>query len=201
MKKSALRWTKICWIFFTLFLSVMPIAWPLTTTFEMEKVGNYQIEKNFQAGNLMLNLNGAGIRTKFFMDIYIGALYLDTKNNDASKILEANGPMAIRIKVISSKLTSDKIKDACEEGIKKATAGNTNPYKDQIQQFNLMFKDKVEKNDTFDFTYLPGKGILGYKNGKLLQTMPGKEFKKVLFSIWLGEHPADSDLKKKMLSL
>ena len=38
-----------------------------------------------------LVLNGAGIRKKFFMNIYIGALYLASKTTEATTILNDNG--------------------------------------------------------------------------------------------------------------
>ena len=42
-------------------------------------------------------------------------------------------------------------------------------------------------------------GVIVNKNGKLLTTIRGLEFKKALFGIWLGEKPADKNLKKGML--
>ena len=37
--------------------------------------------------NITLILNGAGLREKFFIDVYIGALYLQAKTPDARAIL------------------------------------------------------------------------------------------------------------------
>ena len=37
------------------------------------------------------------------------------------------------------------------------------------------------------------------KNNKLATTIPGLDFKKALFGIWLCNKPADSTLKDKML--
>ena len=38
-----------------------------------------------------------------------------------------------------------------------------------------------------------------YKNGKEVGVVEGLDFKKALFAIWLGEDPADDDLKEAML--
>jgi hypothetical protein len=38
-----------------------------------------------------------------------------------------------------------------------------------------------------------------YKNSELKGTIPGLEFKKALFAIWLGSNPAQESLKNDML--
>ncbi|MCX6195129.1 MAG: chalcone isomerase family protein, partial [Flavobacteriia bacterium] len=40
-----------------------------------------------------LVLNGGGLREKYFIDLYVGALFLQQKSKDASKILNADAPM------------------------------------------------------------------------------------------------------------
>ncbi|NRA12526.1 MAG: chalcone isomerase family protein [Crocinitomicaceae bacterium] len=47
--------------------------------------------------------------------------------------------------------------------------------------------------------YKPGKGAAVMVNGKYKGLVAGLEFKKALFSIWLGSNPADKKLKSKML--
>ena len=68
--------------------------------------------ESLQTGQTQLMLNGAGIRTKFFFDIYVGGLYLKEKSQDATAIIEANEPMAIRLHILSSKATSKKMEKA-----------------------------------------------------------------------------------------
>ena len=46
---------------------------------------------------------------------------------------------------------------------------------------------------------LPGKGVLTFKNSKLLSTITGLDFKRSLFGIWLSDDPVDDDLKEGML--
>ena len=47
--------------------------------------------------------------------------------------------------------------------------------------------------------YKPGKGVAVIINNKMKGVMPGLEFKKALFAIWLGGKPASGKLKKGML--
>lgn len=146
-----------------------------------------------------LALNGVGVREKFWMDMYAGALYLNKKNEDANAIVSANEPMAIKLHIVSKLITSDKMIDAVNEGFENATGGKTSAIASDIAKFKSYFSEEIKKNDVFDMVYLPNKGVNVYKNNKLLGTIPGMEFKKGLFGIWLSKNPADKDLKKAML--
>lgn len=147
-----------------------------------------------------LKINGAGVREKMFLDLYIGALYLETKTKDANKIINDNALMSIKIRVISSMVTRENMEEAIREGFRKATKGKTDGIKNQINTLiNKGFAGEIEKGDVFDLDYIPGKGVSLKKNSKELVVIPGLEFKKALFGIWLCADPADSKLKQKML--
>ncbi len=151
-------------------------------------------------GNKML-LNGAGVRSKFFMDLYVGALYLMEKGGDADGIVAGDQPMAISLNIISSMITSEKMESATRKGFENATGGNTAPIEQQIEKFIAVFKEKINVDDVYHFVYIPGKGVEVYKNTKLNSLLAGIEFKRALFGIWLSDKPAQSSLKKEMLGL
>jgi hypothetical protein len=146
-----------------------------------------------------LILNGAGVRSKFFMDLYVGGLYLENKSNNPQEIIEADKPMAIRLHIISSLITSKKMENATREGFENATKGNTEPIKSQIEKFIAVFREKIEENDIFDLIYLTGKGLEVYKNNEFKSRIEGLAFKQAVFGIWLSDKPAQKSLKKKML--
>lgn len=146
-----------------------------------------------------LILNGVGVREKFWMDMYAGALYLDKKNADANGIVNGNQPMALKLHMVSNLITSEKMIDAVNEGFKNATNGNTSKITSEIATFKSYFSEEISKNDVFDMVYLPKEGLKVYKNNKLLGTIEGVEFKRALFGIWLSNKPADKNLKQSML--
>jgi hypothetical protein len=47
--------------------------------------------------------------------------------------------------------------------------------------------------------YLPGSGTRITVNGAAKGTIAGEDFNRALLRIWLGDNPADSDLKKGLL--
>ena len=55
--------------------------------------------------------------------------------------------------------------------------------------------------EQYAFECVPGEGIAVSRNGETLGTIPGEDFKTALLEIWLGNKPADKNLKKGMLGL
>lgn len=163
------------------------------------KVGDVTLPDTMTAGGTELMLNGAGIREKLWFDLYSGGLYLTEKSNDAESIIAADKAMAMKLHITSKLITSDKMIDAVNEGFEKSTGGNTAALADKIATFKAFFSDEIVKDNIFDITYQPGKGVVVYKNGKEKGAVEGLAFKKALFGIWLGNDPADKDLKKSML--
>jgi hypothetical protein len=169
---------------------------PVCNAKEIEGVN---LPESLEVAKSKLILNGAGVRSKFFMDLYVGGLYLENKSNNPQEIIEGDEPMAIRLHIISSLITSKKMENATREGFENATKGNTEPIKIQIEEFISVFKEKIEEDDIFDLIYLPDKGLEVYKNSELKSRLEGLDFKQALFGIWLSEKPAQKSLKKEML--
>ena len=169
---------------------------PVSNAKEIEGI---TLPESLEVGKSKLVLNGAGVRSKFFMDLYLGGLYLQNKSNNPKEIIEGDAPMAIILHIISSLITSKKMENATREGFENATKGDTEPIKSQIEEFISVFKEKIEKNDIFELTYLPAEGLEVYKNGEFKSRIEGPAFKRALFGIWLGEKPAQKSLKEEML--
>ncbi|MTI33521.1 chalcone isomerase family protein [Xanthovirga aplysinae] len=152
--------------------------------------------KNYEGKNLVLN--GTGVRTKFFMDLYVGSLYLQEKNSNAKELVKSGEEMAIHLDIISGLITSDKMTSATLDGFENSTGGNMASIQKEVDQFMGVFTDKINKGDSFDFVNT-SEGVKVFKNGKALVTVEGQAFKEALFGIWLGDKPADKKLKKGLL--
>ena len=146
-------------------------------------------------GKNELVLNGGGLREKYWMDLYVAALYLEVKTTDASKVIYGTEEMAIHIKIISSSVTRERFLESVNEGFANATSKASAEDK---KKFIGFFSDEFKIGDVIHFDYTPDKGLKVTKNGVVKGTIPGYDFKKSLFSIWLGSKPADENLKKGM---
>jgi hypothetical protein len=153
----------------------------------------------FTAGEDTLVLNGQGTRTKFFLTMYRAALYLPEKSDRAERIVQDDRPMAIRLIMESSLITSEKMEKATLEGFEKSTGGKTEPVAEEINRFLSVFREEIKENDVYDMVYSPASGVRVVKNGDEREVINGLAFKQALFGIWLSPDPVQESLKKELL--
>ena len=158
-----------------------------------------EIPGNIEYQGTKLILNGHGTRVIFFMKVYEGGLYLKDKSTDANKIVNSNEAMGIRIDVLSSMVSADAMKKALNEGLEKSTANNTGPISEEMNQLSSSFNSTVSTGDFYEFIYLPEIGTHVIKNKEMVDVIPGLEFKKAFFGIFLSDDPIQKNLKKAML--
>lgn len=172
-----------------------------TPSMAQTKIGGIMMPNKMKiAEGEYLTLNGGGIREKYWIDLYVGVLYLQNKSSSAKQIMEADEPMAVKLRVISGMVSNSKLEDAVREGMEKSTGGNMAPYQDRLDQLiSEGFSDDVIDGDVFDLIYRPSRGTTLVKNNKELVTVKGLDFKSALFGVWLCDDPADENLKEKML--
>lgn len=162
-------------------------------------VEGVDIPETYSTGGQELTLNGAGTRSKFFLDLYVGSLYVPEPGHDGAAIIAADEPQVISLHIISGMITSERMTKATREGFEASTGGKLAAIQEDVDRFMGVFRDEIREGDVFDLAYVPGQGVQVFKNGDLKDTVGGLAFKKALFGIWLSEHPAQKDLKEKML--
>lgn len=179
----------------------------LVSIVEARSLGGVDMEESLKEAGNDLILNGAGIRTKFIgiMDkqIYVAGLYLKEKNSDFQKIIDMDENMAIRIKITSKLITSERFKEACEEGFNRTLNGNTASMRQEIDLAYTAFDQKFNVGDVYDIAYEKGVGTKFSRNGQLITTVKGLDFKKALFGIWIIDNPShkNENLREGMLGM
>ncbi len=66
----------------------------------------------------------------------------------------------------------------------------------EINQLTSTFNSDVSTGDFYEFIYLPDAGTNVVKNSEYIDTIPGIEFKKAFFGIWISNNPIQKNLKK-----
>jgi hypothetical protein len=167
------------------------------------QLGGVFVEDKIQVSSgETLVLNGLGLREKLWVDVYVGSLYLSKQSQDVAEILSRPGPCRVQLDFVYKKVSPKKLLDAWREGFEKNQDEQTlAELKDRIDQFYSYFNEDAVAKDQYVFEYVPGQGTRIGKNGKILGTIEGEDFKNALLEIWLGNHPADKNLKKGMLGL
>jgi len=167
--------------------------------FSMTQLFAIDLPNKMEYQKTKLILNGHGTRIRFFMKVYEGSLYLESLSNNADEIINNDVPMSIRLDVMSSLVTPDAMKTALYEGLVKSTRNNIGPIVKEIDQLNSTFNTEVGSGDFYEFTYLPNSGTHVLKNSNYIDTIPGIEFKKAFFGIYISKNPIQKSLKKAML--
>lgn len=148
-----------------------------------------------------LILNGAGVRTKFFFDIYIGSLYLEKKANTTKDVVNLHGEKRISMHFLYKEIGKEKLISGWMEGFEKnLSATELKKFETQIKQFNALFTT-VKKNDVINLNFIPTTGTSIVINNKNKGIIEGDDFFSAILKIWLGDAPADDDLKKALLGL
>lgn len=161
------------------------------------------IDDEIKAANgQTLVLNGVGLREKFWVDVYVGSLYLPQKSNDVAEILSNPGAWRVQLDFVYKEVSQEKLLQGWREGFEKNQSAETlDKLAESINQYYGYFDSNVVARDRYVFDYIPERGILVTKNQKELGSIAGEDFKNALLEIWLGNHPADKKLKKGMLGL
>jgi len=165
------------------------------------EVEGVKLADKVQLGGSELTLNGAGVRTRVFFKIYVGALYLQKKAGGSEAVLEDAGAKRIAMHLLRD-LEAEQLLSALNDGLKKnhapADLARLEPQAKQLDGIFTAVK-AVKKGDVVLLDYLPGAGTRVTVRGEDRGTIPGEDFNRALLRIWLGEQPADASLKKAML--
>ncbi len=149
-----------------------------------------------------LQLNGFGTRSKLWTEVYIQALYVSTLSDNAEDITNSDTNMGIRLQITSSLVTSKKLSKSLHKGIVKSIGEENIPkFKTQLDLLEkLLNREDTQNGDNFNLIYTPlDRSIWVYKNNRLEGKIPGFDFKKAFFGIWLGTNPVDLELKNSLL--
>lgn len=167
-----------------------------TPAFAKEVAGVNVPETATFAGKSLV-LNGAGLRSKMFIKVYVGALFLEQKASDGKAIIAADAPWLVTM-TFKRGVEKEKILGAFKEGFEKNSPADAASLEPTMKVLESALKD-FKEGDVFTVAYLPGTGAVFTAPGSPPITVAGKKLGDALLRNWLGDKPADDDLKQGML--
>lgn len=193
MRKAILRWAAL-WM--TGMLALGPAA------AQPVDVQGVKFEPTVQLGGSTLQLNGAGLRTRFFVKVYAAGLYVPQKSNSATTLLAQKGPRRVAITMlrdVDAETFANSLNDGLRNNLSEAQLAG---LKAQIEALNANLKSigEAKKGDAIAFEFVPDSGTRIVVNGQAKgAAIAGEDFFAAVLRVWLGDKPADEDLKKGML--
>ena len=162
---------------------------------------NFPDEILLQDSAEKIKLNGVGMRTKFVFDVYIGALYLANAANTSEAVLVQKGPNRVQMHFVYDEVSAEKLVAAWNEGFEEnLSSEQLQALAARIKTFNDMFETAL-KDDVITLDYLPGSVTRVTIKDVEKGVIECEDFNRALLNIWLGDEPADGDLKEAMLGL
>lgn len=166
------------------------------------EVGGVRVADETTVANQKLVLNGAGIRTRLVFKVYVAALYLAQKQDNAKDILALPGAKRVNVTMLRE-VSSDELGQALITGIRKnSTPEETRRFGLQLVAMGDIFGKipKLKKGEFFSVDWVPNSGTVVVVDGKpVADPIPDEGFYNAILKIWLGDEPADAALKAGML--
>lgn len=149
-----------------------------------------------------LALNGAGIRSRFMIKIYVAALYVAEPSNKPADILGQSGSKRMMLTLLRD-VSADTLLDGMQAGLKKNLgADELAAISPQNEQLAAIFRAAGEgkKGDRIALDWAPSQGTIVRINGAMRgQPISGEAFYRGLLKIWLGDQPAQESLRDDLL--
>jgi long-chain acyl-CoA synthetase len=145
-----------------------------------------------------LLLNGAGYRKKFFIKVYIGALYLAQPASQAKAVLDAGTPRVMRMHFLRD-VEQVQLASAWNDGIAaNHTVTEVQVLRGRIDQLNNLI-GSVRRGDVLRIETRPRGATEVWLNDRLRGSIDGGDFQNALLKTWIGAKPADANLKQAVL--
>jgi len=160
------------------------------------KIYDIDLPETASVSGQTLQLNGYGLRKKFFFKVYLGSLYTAQKATSTGQVLEQPGAKLIRMDFIYHKVEREKIVDAFAEGFEKNSPDLVGLP--SVAQFLALFDADFKAGDRVDLAITP-TGVSATHNGRDLGSVQSADLGRGVLLIYLGQKPADDDMKQGML--
>jgi len=165
------------------------------------EVGGVKLDDRARVQATELVLNGAGVRKRFFLDVYAIGLYLPARSADSDAALALAGNKRVAIHMLRD-VGAETFVAALTDGVR------ANHSKEEVQRLeprltalaSVMTQMKEAKKGS-----LIALDLVGSQTQLVVDCMPagrpiaGEDFYRALLRIWLGAKPVQDDLKKALL--
>lgn len=164
------------------------------------EIAGVSVPQSLPAGGRDLVLNGAGVRTKVIVKVYVAALYAPEKSGDAAALIGSDQPRRIRLLLLRD-VDGKSLDNALQDGLRDNTpAQELAALKAPAERLSALMAEigAVREGDVVDLDFDAG-GVAVTDNGKPRGRIDSPAFARALLRVWLGEKPAQASLKKALL--
>ena len=166
------------------------------------EVEGFRFENSIRLGGADLVLNGVGVRRRFFVPVYVGALYVPQRSSDPEVLLSQRGPRRMSLRFVRD-VEAELFMNSLDAGMRKHySPEQLAAWKSQWQTLSAVIANVVvaRRADHVTWDYTPETGARVMQNSvPIIPSIPGEDFYNAVLRVWLGPQPADADLKRGLL--
>jgi hypothetical protein len=181
--------------------SIVMLSLLYVTAIGAQQLGNVSLpdKVTLKDTDVELQLNGMGYRSKFFVKVYVGALYTESKASSRDAVQALTGPKRVVMHFVYDEVSREKMSDAWHEGFEDNNSDEQlAKLQARLNTFVSYFPD-LKEGDEVLLDYIPASGTHVMLNGKEKGVIEGADFYRALLDVWLGDEPADGGLKEALL--
>jgi hypothetical protein len=134
---------------------------------------------------------------RFFFPLYEASLYT-SPGGTSSDVLTAQAPFHLTFRYLRDIEKPIILKAAAKMLEKNLSPAEQDQIVERVADLNDAYTG-VEEGDTSSLTYVPESGTTLRINGKSRITVPGQDFARLYFKIWLGPKPLSENLRDHLL--
>jgi hypothetical protein len=161
------------------------------------EIGNVEFDEQIASGDRVLALHSVALlRYRVLFKGYVAALYLED-GTPPEDVLD-DVPKRLELEYFWS-ISGEKFGPVAESALERSLgAQELERLRPRFEALHEKYQD-VKPGDRYALTYHPGEGTELAKNGVRLALVPGEDFARAYFGIWLGESPVDRRLRDRLL--
>jgi hypothetical protein len=152
-------------------------------------------------GGQKLQLNGAGVRFKAMFKVYAVGLYTPRKVTRNDDVLDPRVPKRLQLVALRD-VGGDEFGKLFSRAIEEnATREEFSKSINAVIRMGQIFADQKQftKGDVVLIDYVPGTGLSITAKGKQQEVFKEPQFSSIMYKIWFGAHPPDTNLQKALL--
>lgn len=154
-----------------------------------------EFKETFLEEGTSYQLNGAGLRTYMFVDVYAAGLYLKNKTNSETEILDSDSARIIKMNYFRD-ISKDDLVKVWDIALAENCPGSCEPFKKAFEEFTAAV---IEVKKGTEIIYLFTPEALEIRNPGATVKIEKAGFAKIVLATWIGPKPPTQKLKKALL--
>lgn len=163
------------------------------------EVAGVKFEDTARVAQATLELKGAGLRKRFFFEIYAIGLYVPDRDGDPLAQAGAKRVAIHMLRDVGAERFTRALVDGMRRNHDEAAMQSLEPRIARLSTLMAEVKE-AKKGMAIALDWVPGTGTRVTIDGRPAgDPIEGEDFYRALLRIWLGDRPVQDDLKQALL--